>query len=114
MFQGNGIKVSMYMNHYDSSCYILTSLLYIPREFETISFPFVKGRVGTDRFWVKKVQHAIVEDTVEVIIWLEGRILNRYREFALAKALFQDKIHFMDYFHMQEYEIDKELKMIYR
>ncbi|MBK9221930.1 MAG: hypothetical protein IPO16_07370 [Saprospiraceae bacterium] len=113
LFRNNGLKVCMYMNHNDNSCYINTSLPTLPREFETISFPFAKGKVGTDHFWVKKVEHVIVEDSVEVIIWLEGRILNKYREFSLDKALFQDKIHFMDYFNMQEYEIDKELKMLY-
>lgn len=86
----------------------------LPRELETISFPFVKGKVGNDHFWVKKVEHVIVEDSVEVIIWLEGRLLNKYREFALDKALFQDRIHFMDYIHVLPYEIYKELKMIYR
>ncbi|MBK8451700.1 MAG: hypothetical protein IPL42_17475 [Saprospiraceae bacterium] len=114
LFQKKGVKVCLYMSHHDSSCHINTSLPTLPREFETISFPFVKGKLGTDHFWVKKVQHEIVEDIVEIFIWLEGRTLNKYREFALAKALFEDKIHFMDVFHMQEYEIDKELKMIYR
>lgn len=102
------------IQNYDSSCYIYTSLPVLPREFETIRFPFVKGKVGTDSFWVKKVEDEIVEDSVEVLIWLEGGLLNKYREFALDKALFQHRIHFMDVFNLQTYEIDKELKMLYR
>lgn len=114
LFQTNGVKVYLIIQNYDSSCYIYTSLPVLPREFETIRFAFVKGKVGTDNFWVKKVEHEIVEDSVEVIIWLEGGFLNKYREFALDKALFQDRIHFMDVFNLQQYEIDKELKMLYR
>lgn len=114
LFRTNGVKVYLIFQNYDSYCYIYTSLPVLPREFETIRFPFVKAKVGTDSFWIKKVEHEIVEDTVEVIIWLEGGLLNKYREFALDKALFQDRIHFMDVFNLQPYEIDKELKMLYR
>lgn len=102
------------IQNYDSSCYIYTSLPALPREFETIRFPFVKGKVGTDNFCVNKVEHEIVVDSIEVMLWLEGGFLNKYREFPLDKALFQDRIHFMDVFNLQTNEIDKELKMLYR
>lgn len=112
LFQGDGVKLSLYIRHYDDSCSFDTTLPVLPREFETIRFPFVKGKVGADQFWVKKVEHEIVVDSTTVTVWLEGRILNKYREFALDRALFQGWIHFMDVFHKHDYELDDELKEI--
>jgi hypothetical protein len=114
LFQNNGVKVCMYMRHYDSSCSFYTALPELPRVFETIRFPFAKGKVGTDHFWVKKVEHEIVEDTATVTLWLDGGILNKYREFALDKALFKGWIHFMDVYDKQPFELDDELKKIYK
>ena len=44
--------------------------------------------VGTSHFWVKRIEHEISRDTV-VTLWLEGGVLNKYREYVLEKALFQ-------------------------
>ena len=88
--------------------------LFSQREFETIRFPFAKGIVGTVQFWVKRIEHEIVEDIVYTTLWLDGGTLNRYREFALDKALFQGWIHFMDVYHKHSFELDDEIKKIYR
>lgn len=114
LFQNNGIKVCMYMRHYDSSCSFYTTLPVLPREFETINFPFAKAKTGTERFWVKRVEHEITEDIAVVTLWLDGDTLNKYREFALDKALFQGQIHFMDIYNKQSFELDDELKKIYK
>ncbi|MBC8048322.1 MAG: hypothetical protein H7Y00_16095 [Fimbriimonadaceae bacterium] len=114
LFQKNGIKVDMYISHYDSSCSFYLSLPILPREFETFRFPFVKGKVGTDYFWVKKVEHEIVEDIASVTLWLVAGFVNKYREFALDKALFQDRIPLMDVYHKHDFELDDELKKIFR
>jgi len=114
LFQNNGVKVCMYIRYYDSSCSFYTTLAVLPREFETISFPFVKGKVGTERFWVKKVEHEINENGSSVTLWLDGGTLNKYREFALDKALFQGWIHFMDVYDKHSFELDDEIKKIYK
>jgi len=114
LFQGDGIRLSMYIRHYDNGCTIYTSLPVLPREFETIRFPFVKGKVGTDQFWVKKVEHQIEDDIATVTLWLDGGTLNKYREFALDKALFQGWIHFMDIYDKHSFELDDEIKKIYK
>ena len=85
----------------------------IPREFEEIEFPFVKAKIGTARFWVKKVQHEIA-DTTSVAVWLQGDFLNKYREFALDKALFQGWIGYSDIYHLYSFELDDKLKQLYR
>lgn len=114
LFQSEGVKLTMYFNNYDNSCTIYTSLPVMPRQFETISFLFVKAKVGVEYFWVKKIEHEIVMNTITITLWLEGGFLNKYREFALDKALFQGAIHFMDVYDKRDFELDDELKRIYR
>lgn len=114
LFQNDGINVSIYMKHYDSTCEFSLSLPAIPREFETVKFSFAKGKVGTDIYWVKKVEHEILDNASTITLWLEGGIMNKYREFALDKALFQGRIHFMDVYEKHDFELDKELKTIYK
>ena len=114
LFQNEGIKVSLLMKHHDNSCNIDTSMPVLPREFELIRFPFVKAKIGTEYFWVKRVEHEIVENNTTITLWLEGGFLNKYRELALDKAIFQGRIHFMDVYHKSEFELDDEIKKIYR
>ena len=62
-------------------------------------------------FWVKRIVHEVGSETA---IALEGGYLNRYREFALEKALFQGRLGLLDVIKKDSFEIDKELKTIYR
>jgi len=112
-FQKPGIKVCFYCSYYDSHCSFYTFLTATPREYETVNFSFVKAKVGSDRFWVKRIEHEIAGDTV-ITIWLEGEPLNRHREFILEKALFQEYVGFMDTYHKHSFELDDMLKKLYR
>jgi hypothetical protein len=114
LFQADGIKLSMYIKHYDNSCMFYTALPVLPREFETVKFPFLKSKVGIEDFWVKKVEHEIIENTSNVTIWLKGGTVNKYREYAVDKALFQGWIHFMDVYQKHDFELDEKLKRLYR
>ena len=113
LFQKNGIGVSLHLKSYDNFCTFNTCMPVIPREFEEIEFPFVKAKIGTARFWVKKVQHEIA-DTTSVAVWLQGDFLNKYREFALDKAIFQGWIGYSDIYHLYSFELDDKLKQLYR
>jgi hypothetical protein len=110
LFQKGAIKVSLYMKYYDNRCSFLTAMPVVPREFETIRFSFVKSEVGVDYFWVKKVDYDFTNNDVEITIWLEGGFPNKYREFALDKALFHDWIGFMDVYDKQPFELDESIK----
>lgn len=114
LFQTNGNKVCLEMKHYDSYFSFYTSLPIFPREYETLKFPFAEGMVGTRNFWVKKIEHEIIEDNALVTIFLVGEVLNKYREFALDKALFQGWIHYMDVYELSPFELEDEIKKIYR
>lgn len=110
LFQTEGVKLTMYMKHYDSGCSFYTAMPIIPREFETLCFSFVQGIMGTVHFWVKKVEHSIEGNEVEITIWLEGGYVNKYREFALDKALFHNWIGFMDVYDKHSFELDESIK----
>jgi hypothetical protein len=114
LFQKEGLKVTLYMKHFDSRCNFYTSMPVVPREFESLRFQFAQGVLGLDYFWVKKVEHIIAENEYEIMIWLEGGFHNKYREFALDKALFQGWIGFMDVYHKHSFELDAEINKIYR
>ncbi|MGG9970919.1 hypothetical protein ACQ33O_03900 [Ferruginibacter sp. SUN002] len=114
LFQNNDLKVSLYMKSYDNSCCFSTCMSVLPREFETVRFPFVHAKIGTDYFWVKKVEHEIEDNKIATTLWLEGGFVNKYREFALDKALFEGWIHFMDVYEKHSFELDNEIKKIYR
>ena len=73
----------------------------------------MKTKVGIDRFWVKKVDHEIGDESI-ITIWLQGGTVNKYREFAVDKALFQGWIHFMDVYHKDEFELDDRIRKIYK
>jgi len=114
LFQKEGIKVTLYMKHFDNRCYFYTTMPVVPRELEALRFHFAQGIIGVDYFWVKKVEHIIEENVSEIMLWLEGGFLNKYREFALDKALFQGWIGSMDVYHKYTFELDAEIKKIYR
>jgi len=113
LFQKNGIGARLHIKSYDDFCIFNTSMPVIPREFEEIEFPFVKAKIGTARFWVKKVRHEIA-DAISVEIWLQDGFLNKYREFALDKALFQGWIGYSDTYKLYSFELDDKLKQLYR
>ena len=69
--------------------------------------------MGTDRFWVKEVEHEIADSGDLVTIWLDGGSLNRYRDYALDRALFQGRLHFMDVYRKPSFELDDGLKKLF-
>lgn len=114
LFQQAGIPVTLYMKHYDDSCMFNLSLVALPREYETFNFFFVKAKVGIDHFWVNKVEYDVGVESTSVTIWLKGGFVNRFRQFALDKALFLEHIHFMEVFDKTDFEIDDRLQMLNR
>jgi len=108
-FDGN-IKVEFYIKYFDSHCGFKTSLPVIPRMHESFDFFFVKAKVGMSSFWVADVCNIIGENETSVLINLRGGMVNKYREFALSKALFEGTLGFMDVYQKYEFEIDNLLK----
>lgn len=114
LFKKEGVKHNLLFRYlYDNTASFTIWLQQSPRQFETIYFPLVKAKVGTDRFWVKAVDHTIVDGSQEVDLFLNGGILNRYRELLYERALFERKIGFFEAYKMTEFEIDERLRKEY-
>ena len=110
----NEIKVQLFMKAFDNYCDLFVSLPALPREYESFRFSFVRAKLGIDYFWVKKVEHLVEGDKTEIKVWLQDGFVNRYREFALDKAIFQGWMSSRDPYEKYDLEIDKELRDLYR
>lgn len=108
------IKVLLHMKAFDNYCSLFVSLPALPREFESFRFSFARGKLGIDYFWVKKIEYLIEDDKTYITVWLQDGFVNRYREFALDKAIFQGWISFRDRYEKYDGEIDSELRNLYR
>jgi hypothetical protein len=113
LFQKEGIKVSMYFKNNDNFTGFNISVQCIPREGERLSCYFVKAKVGTDMFYVNRVQH-MFDLNHNVEIWTMGGCVNKYREFMLDRAEFQGRIGWYDLHNQHPYELDEYLRKIYR
>jgi hypothetical protein len=113
LFQQKGIAVQLILNNGDNCCSFHSSLAVLPREFERVNFYFVKAKVGTDRFWVRRVEHELTETGIALTLWLDGGQLNRYREYALDKALFHGQLGFMDVYRKTDDEVNEQLRKLF-
>lgn len=102
----SGIQVELQIRYYDSYCYFSMTLPAVPRVYESFEFFFVKAKIGWTRFWVKDVEYTVNNNKININVFLEGGILNRYREFAVEKALFEGQISFTDGYGKFDFEID--------
>jgi len=102
----SGIQVELRIRYYDSFCFFSMTLPVVPRVYESFEFFFIKAKIGWDRFWVKNVEYEIDNNKNTICVFLEGGILNRYREFAVEKAKFEERISFQDFYGKFDFEID--------
>jgi hypothetical protein len=109
LFINNRLSVTLFFSYFDNSAAISLGLDVLPRVYEELTFQFIKAKIGTDRFWVKRVEHEVCDEGVKILVWLEGSILNRYREMAVEEASFKGWIGFMDRWHKSDSEIDEVL-----
>lgn len=68
------IKVQLHMKAFDNYCSLFVSLPVLPREFESFRFSFVRGALGIDFFWVKKVEYLIEDDNTNITVLVTRRI----------------------------------------
>jgi len=114
LFLNNGFALSLHIKQHDNYAFINISLPYIPRELESFRFFFVKAKVGVDFFWIQKVEYEIDDNQNKVIIYLRGGFVNKYREYAIDKAVFQGQIPWADIYRKHDFEIDETLKQLYK
>lgn len=100
------IPVNLYINNYDNYTSFNVSLNLIPRMYESFYFHFIQAKIGTDMFFVTDVTHNITENGKSITINLKGGMYNLYREFSVAKALYEGKINYLQQFELYDFEID--------
>lgn len=106
LFTNDKTPITLFFRYFDSSGSFTIGLDIIPRVYEEFNMYFIKAKVGTEMFWVKKVEHEYSDEGVRIFLWLEGGILNRYREMAVEEALFKGWIGFMEHWDKTNSEID--------
>ncbi|WP_027383261.1 hypothetical protein [Epilithonimonas caeni] len=111
-YQEKGFNIELHFKHYDDYCIINLSIPIIPRVYERLEFYFIKAALGTNYFWVKEITHYIEENEAQVVVSLNGGLVNKYREFALEKALFYGNVNFMDVHKKFDFQIDDELRQL--
>ncbi len=114
LFQENPIKVFLTIHHFDNLCFFYLFLSVLPREYETISIPFLRAKLGTSTFWVKQVEYEVYENKISINLTLDGASLNKFRELSIDKALFQEKIGIMDLYYKHSFELDNIINKLYR
>ena len=65
-------------------------------------------------FWVTDLQHQFDDSGHTINVGLESGIRNKYRELLIDRALFFERLGFMDVYQKNEFEIDDKLKAIYK
>jgi hypothetical protein len=106
LFTNNKIPVLFYMSRLDISASINIGLDVVPREYETVTIPFMTAKFGLDVFWVSKVQHEMYNEKMQICVWLKYGFANKYRDMVLQEGLFKGWIDLMDVWHKTEFEID--------
>ncbi|MBS1917914.1 MAG: hypothetical protein JST87_16715 [Bacteroidetes bacterium] len=107
LFTDNKIEVACHFSYYDSSAIINLGLNIIPRVYEYFHFYFVKAKIGTNCFWVSDIHHEMNNDSIKTNIWLDGGILNKYREMAIEEAKHKGYLSQLDVWNMTNSEIDE-------
>lgn len=114
LFVEGGIKQEYYIQKYDNSVNLTMWLPNVPRKYESFEIPFLRGKFGSDYFWVTQVNHIIDNNEYKVSIWLKGGFVNTYREMLLERALFEGHLGLSDDFEKYDFELDKELIKLYK
>lgn len=114
LFKQEGIRHELYFKQYDTYAALTLWLKTIPREQERFSFYFLNAKLGFSTFYVSQIHHHYEQCEHKVHVHLEGGFPNVYRSFILDKALFYRQIGFMDLYKKYDFEIDEELKSIYK
>ena len=85
-------------------------LKFIPRVGEQIDMSFIEAKIGTNMFYVDKVEHTFENDVQRIYITLRAGLFNTYFHFRKSKAYEQREISFDDYYSGDDYLIRRKLK----
>jgi hypothetical protein len=99
-----------YKGHFGFSC----RLPVTPRVGEKLDLPFVRALVGTTSFYVSRIDHEIEGNEQLINITLKQGSYNRYFNFALDRALLENRISISQYFQLPNFELEKIIHHWYK
>ena len=114
LFKQEGTRHELYFKHYDNYAALSLWLKTTPKEHERFSFYFLNAKLGFSTFYISQIHHHYEQCEHRVHIYLEGGFPNSYRSFILDKAQFYRQISLMDIHKKYDFEIDEELKSLYK
>lgn len=114
LFKQEGVRHELYFSNYDNRAALTVWLTTTPRTQERFSFYFMHAKMGCDAFYVAEINHHLEKSEHTVQIFLKGGFPNEYRSYVLDKALFLNQISFYDIYMKHDFQIDEELKSLYK
>jgi len=113
-FTRTGTRYELYLRHWDMSMHFTTSLIAPPNLHDTFIFPFIRPCLGTEYFFVKQIQHELINGSHTITLWLSGGFVNTYRELLYDKARFYRLLSMQEEFSLTDAELDEILRKHYR
>lgn len=112
--EGNQKIYAFTFNYLGCCGYFNLSLENIPREGERFEFNFIKPKVGSSRFWVKDLQHEIIDGKQIITIRLTHEDPNLYLRLLREKAHLNGELDWREYYGFLKYDTEKRLVNLYR
>jgi len=94
--------------------YFNLGLENIPREGERFDFYFIQPKVGSSRFWVKDVQHEIIDGRQIITLRVTHEDPNLYLRLLREKAHLNGELDWREYYGFLRYDTEKRLVKLYR
>lgn len=89
---------------------ISVDLGFIPREGEEVEIPFFKAKLQITLFHVTKVFHQFSDNKHVIMVSLKGGSHDRYLVWKRDQALGERRISLMEYFQMNDFELEKLIR----
>jgi hypothetical protein len=83
-------------------------LRVIPRLHEQFVFDFIEPRLGTNRFYIKRIYHHMYLNVQIVKIYLDTELPNQYFELIAGKAFYEKLLSSNDYLGFEKQSIIEE------
>ena len=105
-YKDREIPIEFVFENLGNNAFLSFSLPSVPKIYEEINIRFLNAKLHTYIFWIEEVQYQIADPENTIIIKAKGGICNKYRDFAIDKAMFERKLHFHERWYLTDTEID--------
>jgi hypothetical protein len=114
LFKSAGTRHTLLFSYFRSHCALYVWLEATPRKYESVQMDFVRAKLDCYSFSVRKIIHEIQKTGTSITLFLDGGIINPYRDWLIERALFERELGFLDESKMTESEMDDLLRKLYK